>query len=113
MINKDKQDVPTHFSNDMLHVIDDCEIYADGESILNDLVERYQSQPGFMFVCRVLSQTFNAANYCWWLFTNDVAVNYEYNGNCQTVHCWAAPAERQMIMGLVTECNPFAQWELR
>lgn len=96
-----------HFDNDMLHVIDGNEIWASGELILDDLVERYESHPGFLFVCRALSQTVFGANYCWWLFTDNVAINYHCEDGELMLHCWAAPTEAQRISRLVEQCCPF------
>ena len=97
----------THFGNESLHIIDSDIMFADGESILDDLLVRYEEQPGFMFVCRALAPLAAGAHYCWLLFTDSVAIHYEQVGDDRTLHCWAVPSEVRSITRLVTDCCPF------
>lgn len=107
MMDKDKQGPLTHFGGEMLQVIDDCDIFADGEVILGDLMERYESHPGFMFLCRTLPKLSWGAHYCWWLFTDEIAVHFACEDDSKTLHFWGAPVEARRIRSLVGEWCPF------
>ena len=95
-----KQRSITHFGGESLHIIHND--IVDGISTLKDLVGRYGSHPGFMVINRFFKESVWGAHYCWWLFTDAIAIYYRCMGDDQTIYCWAEPSEAQSIEALAT-----------